>query len=112
MPSNGSIGSMARLKKAFSNKLARGGKGTALRSDRKIRGVRVKKTGQRVPADVRPMVPLLQGLLIGFFGTGLYVAVDTYEPDRTVAFVLKCLVVMWGGAAVIHCTGLFGAGFF
>jgi len=26
--------------------------------------------------------------------------------------VLKCLVVMWGGAAVIHCTGLFGAGFF
>jgi hypothetical protein len=67
----------------------------------------VNKTGQRVPADVRPMVPLLQGLLIGFFGTGLYVAVDTYEPDRTVAFVLKCLAVMWGDAAVIHCTGLF-----
>jgi hypothetical protein len=84
----------------------------ALRNDRKISDVRVKKTGQRVPADVRPMVPLLQGLLIGFFGTGLYVAVDRYEPDRTVALVLKCLVVMWGGAAVIHCTGLFGAGFF
>jgi hypothetical protein len=50
--------------------------------------------------------------LIGFFGTALYVAIDTYEPDRTVAFVLKCLVVMWGGAAVIHCTGLFGVGFF
>jgi hypothetical protein len=58
------------------------------------------------------MVPLLQGLLIGFFGTGLYVAVDTYEPDRTVAFVLKCLAVKWGDAAVIHCTGLFGLGFF
>jgi hypothetical protein len=58
------------------------------------------------------MVPLVQGLLIGFFGTALYVAIDTYEPDRTVAFVLKCLVVMWGGAAVIHCTGLFGVGFF
>jgi hypothetical protein len=58
------------------------------------------------------MVPLVQGLLIGFFGTGLYVAVDTYEPDRALAFMLKCLVVMWGAAAVIHCTGLFGAGFF
>jgi hypothetical protein len=34
--------------------------------------------------------------LIGFFGSGLYFAVDKYEPDRTVAFVLKCLVVMWG----------------
>jgi hypothetical protein len=46
------------------------------------------------------------------FRDRLYVAVDKYEPDRTFAFVLKCLVVMWGGAAVIHCTGLFGAGFF
>jgi hypothetical protein len=58
------------------------------------------------------MVPFIQGLLIGFFGAGLYVAVDTYEPDRTLAFVLKCLVVMWGGAGVFHCTGLFGTGFF
>ena len=58
------------------------------------------------------MTPIIQGLLIGFLGSGLYFAVDKYEPDRTVAFVLKFLVVMWGGAAVIHCTGLFGAGFF
>jgi hypothetical protein len=58
------------------------------------------------------MAPLIQGLLIGFFGTALYLAVDKYELDRTFAFVLKCLVVMWGGAAVIHCTGLFGAGVF
>jgi hypothetical protein len=58
------------------------------------------------------MVPLVQGLLIGFFGTGLYMAVDAYEPDRALAFMLKCLVVTWGGAAVVHCTGLSGAGFF
>ena len=58
------------------------------------------------------MTPIIQGLLIGFFGIALYVAIDTYELNRTVAFVLKCLVVMWDGAAVIHCTGLFGAGFF
>jgi hypothetical protein len=58
------------------------------------------------------MAPLIQGLLIGFFGTALYLAVDEYEPDRTLAFVLKFLVVMWGGAAVFHCAGLFGAGFF
>jgi hypothetical protein len=56
--------------------------------------------------------PLIQGLLIGFFGSGLFFAVDKYEPDRTLVFVLKCLVVMWEAAAVIHCTGLFGAGFF
>jgi hypothetical protein len=58
------------------------------------------------------MDPLILGLLIGFFGIALYVAIDTYELNRTAAFVLKCLVVMWDDPAVIHCTGLFGAGFF
>jgi hypothetical protein len=58
------------------------------------------------------MAPLTQGLLIGFFGSALYFAVDKYEPDRAVAFMLKLLVVMWGAAAVLHCTGLFGSGFF
>ena len=42
------------------------------------------------------MNPLTQGLLIGFFGSGLYFAVDRYEPDRALAFMLKLLVVMWG----------------
>ena len=28
------------------------------------------------------MDPLVQGLAIGFFGSGLYFAVDKYEPDR------------------------------
>jgi hypothetical protein len=45
------------------------------------------------------MPPLVQGLLIGFFGTALYVAVDKYEPDQAVALILKYLVVMWGAAA-------------
>jgi hypothetical protein len=58
------------------------------------------------------MTPLTQGLLIGFLGSGLYFAVDRYEPDRTVAFMLKFLVVLWAAAAVFHCTGLFGYGFF
>jgi hypothetical protein len=56
------------------------------------------------------MTPLTQGLLIGFLGSGLYFAVDRYEPDRTVAFMLKFLVVLWAAAAVFHCTGLFGYG--
>jgi hypothetical protein len=34
------------------------------------------------------------------------------QPDRTVAFMLKFLVVLWAAAAVLHCTGLFGYGFF
>ena len=58
------------------------------------------------------MTLLTQGLRIGFFGSGLYFAVDRYEPDRTVAFMLKFLVVLWAAAAVFHCTGLFGYGFF
>ena len=58
------------------------------------------------------MAPLTQGLLIGFFGSALYFAVNRYEPDRTVAFMLKLFVVMWGAAAMLHCTGLFGYGFF
>jgi hypothetical protein len=58
------------------------------------------------------MAPIVQGLLLGFFGTTLYVAVDKYEPDRAVALILKYLVVMWGAAAALHRMGLFGAGFF
>jgi hypothetical protein len=38
------------------------------------------------------MTLLTQGLLIGFFGSGLYFAVDEYEPDRAVAFMLKLLL--------------------
>jgi hypothetical protein len=58
------------------------------------------------------MALIIQGLLIGFFGSALYIAVDKYEPDRALAFMLKSLVVMWGAAAVIHYTGVFGDGFF
>jgi hypothetical protein len=46
------------------------------------------------------------------FGSALYFAVDKYEPDRTAAFMLKFLVVLWAVAAVLHCTCLFGYGFF
>ena len=58
------------------------------------------------------MTLLTQGLLIGFFGSGLYFAVDKYEPDRAVAFMLKLLVGMWGAAVLLHQTGLFGHGVF
>ena len=64
-----------------------------------------------IPMSLASMAPLTQGLLVGFFGSALYFAVDKYEPDRTVAFMLKLLVVMWG-AAMLHCTGLFGYRFF
>jgi hypothetical protein len=47
-----------------------------------------------------------------FGSSTVHVAVDTYETDRMLAFVFKCLAVMWGGAAVIHCTSLFGVEFF
>jgi hypothetical protein len=50
------------------------------------------------------MTLLTQGLLIGFFGSGLYFAVDEYEPDRAVAFMLKLLVVMWGASVLLHQT--------
>jgi hypothetical protein len=57
-------------------------------------------------------LPLIQAMLIGFLGSALYVAIDKLEPDRPLAFMLKSLVVMWGAAAIIHCSGLFGYGFF
>ena len=50
-------------------------------------------------------------MLIGFFGSALYFAVDKYEPDRTVAFMLKFLVALWAAAAVLHCTGLLATDF-
>jgi hypothetical protein len=58
------------------------------------------------------MTLLTQGLLIGFFGSGLYFAVDKYESDRAVAFMLKLLVGMWGAAVLLHQTSLFGHGVF
>ena len=58
------------------------------------------------------MVPITQGMLIGFSGAALYFVVDRYEPDEGMAAVLKFLVVLLGAAAVLRCTGLFGGGFF
>jgi hypothetical protein len=58
------------------------------------------------------MVHLTQGLLIGFFGSALYYAVDRYEPDKTMAFMLKFLVMMWRAVAIFRCIGFFGHGFF
>jgi hypothetical protein len=58
------------------------------------------------------MYPLVQGLIIGFLGAGLYFAVDYYEPNEGLARFLKISVVMWGTAAVLHCSGLMGDGFF
>src|SRR5690242_10918806 len=39
------------------------------------------------------MLAPLHGLLIGFLGTGLYIAVDRYEPNRILASLLKGLIV-------------------
>jgi hypothetical protein len=57
-------------------------------------------------------IQLIQAMLIGFFASALYVAVDKVEPDRRLATLFKYLVVMWGAGAIIHCSGLFGYGFF
>ena len=58
------------------------------------------------------MTLLTQGLLIGFFGSGLYFAVDKYESDRAVVFTLKFLVAISGAAVLLHQTSLFGHGVF
>jgi hypothetical protein len=36
------------------------------------------------------MNPFVQGLLIDFLGGLLYFLVDKYEPDRALAYMLKC----------------------
>ena len=60
----------------------------------------------------QPMNPVIQGLLIGFFGSALYFAVDKYESNRTVVFTLKFLVAISGAAVLLHETGLFGHEYF
>jgi hypothetical protein len=45
------------------------------------------------------MVPITQGMLIGFSGAALYFVVDRYEPDKGMAAALKFLVVLLGAAA-------------
>ena len=59
----------------------------------------------------QPMNPVIQGLLIGFFGSALYFAVDN-ESNRTVVFTLKFLVAISSAAVLLHQTGLFGHGYF
>ena len=53
----------------------------------------------------QPMNPVIQGLLIGFFGSALYFAVDKYESNRTVVFTLKFLVAISSAAVLLHQTG-------
>ena len=60
----------------------------------------------------QPMNPVIQGVLIGFFGSALYFAVDKYESNRTVVFTLKFLVAISSAAVLLHQTGLFGHGYF
>jgi hypothetical protein len=58
------------------------------------------------------MPPLVEGLLIGSSGGVLYWLVDRYEPNRSIAYLPKFLVVLWGSAAVLHRTQSFGYGWF
>lgn len=54
----------------------------------------------------------LQAVLIGFLGAALCLSLDKCEPDKKMAHMLKSLVVIWGGAAILHKAHLFGHGFF
>jgi hypothetical protein len=58
------------------------------------------------------MYHLAQGLIIGFLGTALFLAVDYYEPNENLARCFKISVAVWGAAAVLHCSGFLGEGFF
>jgi hypothetical protein len=48
------------------------------------------------------MQAVLEALLIGFLGAVLFLFVDRYEPNTSIAYVLKFLVLLWGGAVVLH----------
>jgi hypothetical protein len=47
------------------------------------------------------MVISLHGLLIGFLGTGMYMAVERYEPLPILASVLKGLIISLAILAVV-----------
>lgn len=48
------------------------------------------------------MQAVLEALLIGFLGAVLFLFVDRYEPNTSIVYVLKFLVLLWGGASVLH----------
>jgi hypothetical protein len=58
------------------------------------------------------MYHLIQGLIIGFLGTALFLAVDYYEPNENLVRFLKISVAVWGAAAVLSLLGVFGRGLF
>jgi len=58
------------------------------------------------------MGAFVQALLIGLLGAALFLSVEKYEPDSSIAYMLKFLLVLWGSAAILHKTHLLGYGFF
>ena len=49
---------------------------------------------------------------IGFVGAILFVLVDKYEPDGTMARLLKLLVLFVSGVAILHKLKPWGLGLF
>ena len=45
---------------------------------------------------------IIDALIIGFIGAALFLFVDKYERDGSMANLLKLLVLVVGGAAILH----------
>jgi hypothetical protein len=58
------------------------------------------KAGKREIADLIAVIARLYVLAICFTGAFLFVAVDRLEPNRRFALVLKCAILIAGGAAI------------
>jgi hypothetical protein len=45
---------------------------------------------------------LIYSVIVGFVGAALFLFVDKYERDGTMANLMKLLVLVVGGAAILH----------
>jgi hypothetical protein len=54
----------------------------------------------------------IHSVIIGFVGAALFLFVDKYEHDGTVANLLKFLVLVVGGIAILHKLKPFGLALF
>jgi hypothetical protein len=55
---------------------------------------------------------LLYALIIAFAGSFLFLLVDKYEPNRTMAGLLKFLVLFVSGVIIVHSLRPFGLSLF
>ena len=68
----------------------------------RVKGSRVKAFATRPRQALNMSGDFIDAVIIGFVGAALFLFVDKYERDGSMANLLKLLVLVVGGVAILH----------